>query len=299
MSRTGPITKDVSSIALGLAQIRVGPSASNIANVSPVLTAEQSIGALANTKYAGNADFWKLESGFPLQEDLTIPLRETHMLECAFKEISPANLALARGIDPQAAVDATVTEGTVISAGDGDTSGAGALTIGATETDTTTESWTAVFSTSSAFDVFGSISGHVGAGTVSGGFTPATAHFVIAADFFANTWAAEDTYTFTTTAYAAAGAGAFANSHEGIISLGTLASPAFVRMEAVFTFPDPQYSMTIIFPRANVVSSVDLDLQAEDSAAVTISFESKGASDDNDDGNAVWNDSSLGRIVFA
>ena len=63
MSRKGPITSDTSSIALGLAQIRVGNSAANIANVAPVLLAADSIGALSNTKFTGNVDFCKLESG--------------------------------------------------------------------------------------------------------------------------------------------------------------------------------------------------------------------------------------------
>ncbi len=100
MARKGPVTKDTSTIALGLAQIRIGASATSISNVQPVLTASDSIGALANTKFTGNTDWFKLESGFPLIEDYTIPIREAAALECSFKEIKPFTLALANGIDP-------------------------------------------------------------------------------------------------------------------------------------------------------------------------------------------------------
>ncbi len=100
MSRQGPVTKDPSTVTIGLMQIRVGPSAANIAEELPVLTSSNSIGALANTKYVGNADWYKLESGFPLIEDYTVPIREGAALEVAFKEITPYNMALAHGIDP-------------------------------------------------------------------------------------------------------------------------------------------------------------------------------------------------------
>ena len=72
MARTGPVTKDTSTVAIGLAQIRVGSSADNIANIQPALDSGDSIGALANTKYTGSVDWAKLESGFPLLEDYQI-----------------------------------------------------------------------------------------------------------------------------------------------------------------------------------------------------------------------------------
>ena len=91
MARSGPVTTDTSTIALGLAQIRVGASAANISNIQPVLTSSDSIGALANTKFTGSTDWYRFESGYPLLEDLTLPIREGAMLECAFKEITPKN----------------------------------------------------------------------------------------------------------------------------------------------------------------------------------------------------------------
>jgi len=191
LTRSGPLTKDPKVVALGLAQIRVGVSATNISFATPKLLAANSIGALANTKFVGKTDFWKLESGFPLLEDFTLPIRESAALECGFKELSIANMQLARGIDPS------------------------------------------------------------------------------------------DEYSDTS------------------IALGGLVAPEYVRMEAVYTFPDNLRQMVIIFPRANVVSSMEIDLKAEDAAVVPITFESKRAdSGITTGGNAAWDDMPLGTITF-
>lgn len=190
LTRSGPLTKDPTQVALGLAQIRVGVSASNIAEADPVLESTDSIGALANTKFVGKTDFWKLESGFPLLEDYTLPIRESAALECAFKELSLANLQLARGIDPS------------------------------------------------------------------------------------------DEYSDTN------------------IALGGLVAPEYVRMEAIYTFPNNLRQMVIIFPRANVVSSMEIDLKAEDAATIPITFESKRGDSGVTGGDAAWDDMPLGTIVF-
>ena len=100
MARKGPVATDVSTVAVGLAQIRVGVSSDNIGEIQPILASSDSIGAMANTKWMGNTDWYKLESGMPLIEDYTVPIREAAALECAFKEITPANLAVAFGHDP-------------------------------------------------------------------------------------------------------------------------------------------------------------------------------------------------------
>jgi hypothetical protein len=191
LTRTGPLTRDPKVVALGLAQVRVGVSATNIGEVDPVLTPSNSIGALANTKFVGKTDFWKLESGFPLLEDITLPIREACSLECGFKELSMANLQLARGIDPS------------------------------------------------------------------------------------------DEYSDTS------------------IALGGLVAPEFIRLEAVYTFPDNLRQMVIIFPRANVISSMEIDLKAEDAAVVPITFEAKRAdSAISTGGDAAWDEMPLGTIVF-
>lgn len=194
MARYGPVTTDTSTIALGLAQIRVGASATYIASPGAALSSSDSIGSLASTKFTGNTDWYKLEGGFPLIEEFTTPFRESAMLECAFREITPKNLALAHGTD--------------ISTG---------------------------------------------------------------------------TYT----------------AHSGEVVLGGRSSPDYIRMEALYTYPNGTNTMTIIFPRAQVSANVEIDLQAEEAAAVPITFESKNASSDVSGGNAIWDNKPLGHIIFA
>ena len=192
MSRSGPVTKDTSTIALGLAQIRVGVAASNIANIQPCLLAAASIGALANTKFVGKADWFVLESGFPLLPDFTTALREGASLECSFKEFTPANVAIAYGKDPAA------------------------LTL----------------------------------------------------------------------------------VHSGELALGGRVAPDYVRMEAVYTYPDGVHFMHIIFPRAQVSASMELDMKVEDAAAAPIVFEAKRADSEVTGGHAVWDNKPLGRIAW-
>lgn len=193
MARKGPVTQDSSTVALGLAQIRVGVAATHIASAGAVLAASDSIGALANTKFTGKTDWYKLESGFPLLEDFTTAIRESAGLECAFKEITPYNMALAYGQDP-----ATYTE-----------------------------------------------------------------------------------------------------VHSGEIALGGRVSPDYVRMEAVYTFPNGTNTMIIIFPRAQVSASTEMDLKAEDAATVPITFEAKRADSEVTGGDAAWDAKPLGCIVWA
>lgn len=194
MASTGPITRDTSSLALGLAQIRVGPSATHIGNPGPVLVAADSIGAMATTKFIHEIEQWRHSSGFPMLEDYTIALRGTAKLECAFEEISPKTLALAVGID-------------------------------------------------------------------------------------------------ATSGYTAA--------HSGEVALGQLTAPAYLRMEAMYTFPNGTNFMHIIFPRAQVSSSPEVDMQKEDIATIPATFEAKRADAEISGGNAIWNDKPLGRIQFA
>ena len=193
MSRSGPITKDTTTVALGLAQVRLGASAGNVTSLAPVLTSSDSIGALANTKFTSQIDLWKLESGFPLVEDASIPLREKAQLECAFKEVTPMNVAFARGID-------------------------------------------------------------------------ATSGYTLA--------------------------------HSGEIPLGNVDAPDFIRMEAFYTYPDGVNEMVIIFPRAQVVPNLELDLKAEDSAASPVVIEAKSADSSVSGGSSIWDSKPLGRILF-
>lgn len=193
MARKGPVTKDTSTVALGLAQIRIGASAANIGNVHPALSSSDSIGALANTKFVGVTEWFKLESGFPLIEDYTTPTRESAHMECAFKETTPANFALAYGIDPTSGYD---------------------------------------------------------------------------------------------------------EAHSGEIPLGDRSAPDYVRMEAVYTYPNGTNHMYIILPRAQVSATVEVDLAAEDAAAIPVTIEGKRADSEVTGGNAVWDSKPLGRIAW-
>ena len=194
MATTGPTTKDTTTIALGLAQVRIGASATNLHSTNPVLVAANSIGALANTKFVGNAEFFKLESGYPMLEDAVFPLRESAALECAFKEMTPFNLALARGVDPTEAQ--------------------------------------------------------------------------------------------------------YENEHTGIIRLGTLAAPVSIRMEAIYTYPDGTNTMNIIFPKAQVSGSIEMDFAPEEPAAVAISIEAKRADSEISGGSTTWDDKPIGQILW-
>jgi hypothetical protein len=296
MARSGPTTKDTSTIPLGLAQIRVGDSASNIAVTTSVLPAAASIGALANTKFTGAIDYWKLESGFPLLEDLSLPIREAASLECAFKELTPYNLALARGIDPAAAVSATVTYLDKVTVGGGN---AGAITVdnaGGVVSDT----WLVTMDDATHYSVFGTNTGILCAGTaISVACAPSNGghpYFTIPANFFDANWLADETYSFRTTAYVADGG--YSSAHSGSIKLGDLRSPDFVRMEAVYTYPNQTNHMYVIFPRANVTSSVEIDWAAEDTIAAPITFEAKRSDAGVSGGNAAWDLQPLGVLLF-
>jgi len=196
MSRTGPVTKDTSTVALGLAQIRVGDSSDNINTIQPALVAADSIGALADTKFTGEVDWFRLESGYPLIEDTSLPIREKAMLEASFKEITPKNMAIAYGHDP--------------------------------------------------------------------GDSPYSSMTV----------------------------------HSGEVPIGGRSAPDFVRMEAIYTYPNGSNHMYIIAPRAQVLSNTEVDLSAEDAAAVPLTFEFKSADSSVTGGSSVWDEKPLGRFEW-
>lgn len=302
MPRTGPVTRDTTTVPLGLAQIRIGPSAAHIGSIAPALSVTDSLGAMASTSYTGETEYWDLESGFPLGLDATFPLRETNMMECAFKEVTPKSLALARGIDPFGEISATATEvGSVTSSG----TTSGTITV-TDDAGPTSEVFTVLFTGATAGSIYGSVTGHVhDFADLTTAMTPDNGgadHFTIPANYFTGTWAADETYVFQTTEYMA-GSTAYENAHSGSIALGTVSAPDFVRVEALYTFPDGTNTMTIIFPRTNITSSLNIDFQAEDAAAVSMTLKSMTASSDVTGGNAVWDGSvdagPNGRIVFA
>lgn len=201
LTRSGPVTRNAHSVALGLAKILIGKATVNIASTNQVLNeTTDSLGALNSTNFVSEIEYWKLESGFPQLEDLSIPLRETARLECEFKEVTLRNLAIARGIDAD------------------------------------------------------------------------TENYPHATD-----------------------AGVGENDE---INLGSIKAPDYVRMEAIYTYPDQQHRMVIVFPRANVTSSVELSLAAEDNTNVPITIEAKRGDSGTEGGDAAWDTAPLGRIFF-
>jgi len=196
MARKGPVTKDTTTVPLGLAQIRISVSATHIADIQPALASSDSIGALAETGFTGNTDWFTLESGFPLIRDAEWPIREGASLGCAFKEVTPVNMALAYGHDPESSPYSDMTV------------------------------------------------------------------------------------------------------HSGEVPLGDRASPDYLRMEAMYTYPDGTHHMYIIFPRAQAKSNVELAFAPEEPAAIPVTFESGRADSEVSGGNAVWDDKPLGRMFW-
>jgi hypothetical protein len=299
MSRSGPTTKDTSAVALGLAQIRVGNADANVASINAVLSAADSLGALGETNYVGTTEYWKLESGFPALEDMTLPLRESAQLDVTYKEITPFNVALSRGLDPTATVLGAVVVGNTNSASGTTT---GDITVTETVDNEITEEWTVVFTGAAAGSIFGKSVGHVADfAALDAEITPLhdtdKEYFTIPENFFSGTWQADDTFTFATTA-TVTGSGSYGDSHSGSIGLGGLKAPEFVRMEAVYTYPNGSNHMYIIFPRANVTGNMELSFQAEDAVAPPMSFEAKRADSETEGGDAAWDSMPLGRIYW-
>lgn len=296
----GPITRNATAWALGLMQIRVGPCQANIASIAPVLTAQHSIGALANSKVNFSAEFFDQESGFPMTKDGTIPLREAANVEGAFKEFTPYNLALARGLDPTDSRDAGVTAGVASVTAAGTTTGS--ITV-----DTVAgwavidEEWTVVFTAATTGIIVGKNSGVVHSfADLTSVMAPVDGSsdtlFSIPANFFTGTWAADESYSFYTFA---GGSTLYDQAHSGSLGLGGLVAPTDVRVEGVFTYPNGVNTMTVIMPRAQLKSSMEVDLAEEDAASAPVTFESQNASSNNAAGNAAWDTMPLGRIVWA
>jgi len=301
IQRSGPVTRDTSTVALGLARILVGPCLTNVDQRDPVLDQNMnSLGALNSTSFTSNIEFWSYMSGFPRMEDITIPLSETAQLECEFKEVKPWNLAIARGLDPAGTSEAhalnvtsTTASGTVDST----------LEISVPNATGVDDEWVVVFDATSGYSVYGRNSGVVqdvvdAVGSISSDFTAVNSSdeelFTIPANFFTGTWAENETFIFRTYSQ-----GSFTDNHSGEIKLGTFKTPEYVRMEAIYTYPNQQNHMYIIFPRCQVVSSLDLSFAAEDNANVPITIQSKRADSSIDViTSSVWDDSPLGAIKF-
>lgn len=295
----GPVTRYSQAWALGLAQIRMGNSADFINYPFPVLPANKSLGAMAQTRYAGNAEFFPIESGFPLSEDGVIPLSETSAMEAAYRELTPYNAAIARGLDPTA-IAAWVNMGASnlgvynVCAGTAAVSSSVSISVD-DDAGPINEVWMVIFTSASAYQVVGMKTGLVqdGAanGTISAAFEPengANHYFTIPADFFpAATWAAGDIYVFSTGKYDSTAASLYGNASAGQMPLGGMQAPEYLRMEAVYTFPNGG-TLTMIYPRCQVAANQEIPFSAEDAASSPMTIESKKADSSTSDGNVVW-----------
>jgi hypothetical protein len=69
-------------------------------------------------------------------------------------------------------------------------------------------------------------------------------------------------------------------------------------MEAFYTYPDGVNEMVIVFPRAQVNPTAEIDMRAEDAAAVPITIEAKSADSSVSGGSSAWDTKPLGRILW-
>ncbi len=302
---SGPQTKNSTAWALGLMDIRVGACASNITNIAPVLlTSASSLGAMAQTKFAGAVEFFRQMSGFPKREDGVIPLSEEAALEVAFKEMTPFNVALARGLDPTASRTPIAIEDVALVSAAGTRDAAKAIAVtGVTPEDWAAidEEWIVYFTAATAGEIIGKRTGHVHTfANLTSAMEPVDGSsdklFSIPASFFTGTWAADDTYVFYTMA---GGATAYSNAHSGNLGLGAMAAPVDIRVEALYTFPNGTNTLTFVFPRAQAETSMEIDFAEEEEAKPTMRLASKDASSANSSGNAVWDAMPLGRVIWA
>jgi hypothetical protein len=208
---------------------------------------------------------------------------------------------MARGLDFTEGATPSVpssVENQVPTTVSGGTSG----TISSNDAGSVSDSFTVTFDSPSEVTITGSSSGNLGTfSDLSVAISPDNSgnpYFTIPANFFDGSWLAGETFEFDTVAFVAGSGGSFSDNHTGEIKLGSMKSPAFMRVEAVYTYPNQVNHMYIVFPRANAASSVELEFQQEEGATVPITYESKRADDEVAGGNSVWNDMPLGRIYF-
>jgi hypothetical protein len=86
--------------------------------------------------------------------------------------------------------------------------------------------------------------------------------------------------------------------HTGRINLGTIVAPIDIRVEMIYTYPDKTNTMTFVFPRAQAVANIDMAFSEKEPAAVAVRLESKRADDGIAQGDAIWNGSPLGYILW-
>jgi hypothetical protein len=296
----GPVTKNVLTRPLGLLQIRVGPSAVNIATNTPVLTSLHSVGALASSKFTDAREFYEFTSGFPKTVDAKECTSIKTTLEGAVLEFTPKLFALAAGIDIFAGVSATAVNGVPVSTA-GTIDGTKSIAVN-NSGGVISDEFTVYFTGAAAGAILSKTKGLVHTfSALDAAMEPQNAdasnnlYFSIPASFFTGTWASGDIFTFRTTAYIS-GTDNYSDDYAGSVALGVGGLPAYVRIEAVQQY-GYGHSYTVILPRSQVISSVDVS-QAETEGNIPMQFEGTRADSAVSGGNAAWDDYPTGRLYW-
>lgn len=97
----GPDLKKTSFIPIGMADILVGPSLSNIDSTDPVLThALHGLGVMGNTTLNTEVTVFEVKGGNPQTTQEIIPTGETFGITAEFQEQTLRNIEFSRGLVP-------------------------------------------------------------------------------------------------------------------------------------------------------------------------------------------------------
>lgn len=95
----GSVTKNTANLIIGEGELRVGASATNIANSGEVLTTSDGLGAMKNIVFNDEATWVDHESGYPAMQDISRRVGTKASITGNLEELSRKNLALAKGLD--------------------------------------------------------------------------------------------------------------------------------------------------------------------------------------------------------
>lgn len=296
MDAYGPLTRNVKTRTIGMMDIRVGSSAAFISQNSPILTPQNSLGAMATTTFTGTREVFEFTSGTPTVTDGTVVLSEIAQIDAAFLEKKPYLAALASGINPLVDVPASVS-----GIGTSTVSGTMSGNISADAVGSVDDTWMVTFDDATSGAIQGINTGlvHTFSDLISemAPINIANPYFTIPANFFSGTWALGETYTFSTTAFVS-GTSSYANDYEGEVPLGLGKASDFFRIEGVVSFPMSSHKMVFILPKAQVVSSLTFDFAQGGEGNTPVMFKANQATSLTDGGHAVWDNAPLGKIVW-
>lgn len=283
----------VDNVFMGLFEVRVGKSAPFIAQEGLVFNNGNSIGGLVDTGIQNPVEFHDVMSGWPESVANKIPMKEDLLVNCGLRELTGMTLALSKGIDPFADIDASVH---LI----GQKSAAGTTSgdiVVANNEGVLNETYTCLFD-GTGYEVIAATAdkGRIGeCAALSQAFEPLGGDnkklFTIPADFFTGAWADGDTFTFRTSQFAE-GTNVY-GQWKGRIKCGNIAAPKTLRAEVVYTFPDKAHELIAVMPMVKVVSNIDLTFGKEEGKLPT-TISASPAHSGVAGGHAIWDDMRLG-----